>query len=78
MKRMKAKLPSWELGEKFIKEVADMLQARVEVRDEKHVIEMDDFSIHVVPDDRGFSFITIKYSDDNIGARIKELLDKQS
>ncbi len=76
MKRVKAKLSNWKEGERFIKEVADALQMQIEIRDEQQVLETDQYSVRMFPDDRGFAFITIKYSDEDTGQKIEEILKK--
>ncbi|RMG32021.1 MAG: hypothetical protein D6732_14010 [Methanobacteriota archaeon] len=76
MKRVKAKLPSWDDGKRFIKEVSEILQKDIEIRDANQVIETETYSVHMVPDDRGFAFITIKYADLQTGEKIEKILEK--
>ena len=76
MKRIKAKIPTWEEGFRFIKEVGETLQVPVEEWDEKQVLEISDLSVHVVPDDRGFAFVTIKVNNEKYKEKVEQILAK--
>jgi hypothetical protein len=55
-----------------MKEIAEELNAEIEIRDAREVITTDVVEIHFHPDDRGFSFITCKLHEESL----KPILEK--
>ncbi|MHA2244018.1 MAG: hypothetical protein ACXADY_03540 [Candidatus Hodarchaeales archaeon] len=49
-----------------MKEIADEFNAKVEVQDDNQLIRIEGIEIRFHPDDRGFSFITCKLSDESL------------
>ena len=74
MKRIKFRIPTWEEGRSFMKELAEELNAELEIRDAREVITTDSVEIHFHPDDRGFSFITCKLHDESLKPRLERYI----
>ncbi|MCK5614721.1 hypothetical protein KAR91_73345 [Candidatus Pacearchaeota archaeon] len=73
---MKFKLPSWKKGEEFIQEMASRLEAQIETRDAKQIIEVIEGKITFHPDDRGFAFLTCKIMSEELKQLIIEIKDR--
>jgi hypothetical protein len=73
--KIKFRLPTWEAGDDFMKEIASFLSKPIEERDAKQVIEFADDRISFFPDDRGFAYIVCRVSDPKLAEKIQELQD---
>lgn len=71
--KIKFRLPTWEAGNQFMKEIASFLSKPIEERDAKQVIEFADDRISFFPDDRGFAYIVCRVSDQELEKKIQEL-----
>ena len=76
VKRIKFRIPTWEKGRNFMKEIAEELNAELEVRDAREVITTDSLEIHMHPDDRGFSFITCKLHDKSLKPMLERYMSR--
>ncbi|MFX1517104.1 MAG: hypothetical protein ACFFC6_12450 [Promethearchaeota archaeon] len=59
-----------------MKEIAEELNAKSEIRDAREVISTDSIEIHFHPDDRGFSFITCKLHDESLKPMLKRYISR--
>jgi hypothetical protein len=75
---MKFKLPSWEEGEEFIQELATLIEAAIETRDAKQIVETSHGKVTFHPDDRGFAYITCKITNNELKEIISQLQEKFS
>ena len=73
---MKFKIPTWDQGKAFMKELAltvggDIIEVDADLR-----IDQENFSAHCHFDDRGITAILLKFSDLLLEPSLKELKDK--
>ena len=54
--------------------MASELEAKIETRDARQIIETSKARISFHPDDRGFAFIVCKIADDQVKEQILELM----
>ncbi|MHA2053307.1 MAG: hypothetical protein ACW99F_06860 [Candidatus Hodarchaeales archaeon] len=71
--KIKFKLPTWEAGDQFMKEIASFLNKPIEERDSKQIIEFSDEKVSFFPDDRGFAYIVCKVTDRESIEKIQEI-----
>ncbi len=76
VKRIKFRIPTWDEGRDFMKEIAKELNVELEIRDARQVISTDAIEIHFHPDDRGFSFITCKLHDESSENFLEQYIDR--
>ena len=58
-----------------MRRIAKELEAEIEVRDAKLVINTDEIEIRFHPDDRGFAFITCKIWDNSVKSTLNRYIE---
>lgn len=76
VKRVKFRIPTWNEGRTFMKEIASELNANVEVQDANELIRTEKVEIRYFPDDRGFAFITCKIFDETIITTLEKYIEE--
>lgn len=76
MARLRFKVPTWDEGRELVAKISSTLGVPSKEEDEYLVIEADDYRISMMPDDRGFAFFMIKYSDESLIDKLNPLISK--
>ncbi len=76
MARLRFKVPTWEEGRELVAEISSKLGVPSKEEDEYLVIEDEGYRISMMPDERGFAFFMIKYSDESLIDKLNPLISQ--
>ena len=76
MPRVRFKVPTWNEGRILIADISSTLGVPSKEEDEYLIVEDEGYRISMMPDDRGFAFFMIKYSDESLLQKLDPLVSK--